>query len=72
MNIFTALLLSSLRLAFFGVLKVALSIYILFLSDSPLGGAASDDDGRTRDTASNAAHEASVTPTSLGRNAFSS
>jgi hypothetical protein len=46
MNIFKLVLLSSLRLAFFGVLKVALFIYIIFVPDSPLVGVAPDGDGR--------------------------
>jgi hypothetical protein len=71
-NIFKLVLLSSLRLAFFGFLKVALFIYIIVLPDSPVVGAAPDGDGRTGDTASNAAQEAGVTPRSLRRNAFSS
>jgi hypothetical protein len=70
MNIFKLVLLSSLTFVFFGVLRAALFIYILLLPDSPLGGVAPDGDVRTRDSASNAAQEAGVTPTSLKRNAF--
>ena len=72
MNTFRHVLLSSLRLAFFGFLKVALFIYIILLPDSPLVGVAPDGDGRTGDTASNAAQGAGVTPRSLRRDAFSS
>jgi hypothetical protein len=72
MSTFKLVLLSSLRLAFFSVLKVALFIYIIFLPDSPHVGVAQDGDGRAGDSAANAAQEADVTPTSLRRNAFSS
>lgn len=72
MNIFTLVLLSSLRFAFVGVLKAALFIYTLFLPDSPLAGVAQDGDGRTGDTAANATQEVGVTPASLRRNAFPS
>jgi hypothetical protein len=72
MNIFKLVLLSSLRLAFFGVLKVALFIYIIFVPDSTLVGVAPDGDRRAGDTASNAAQGAGVTPRSLRRDAFSS
>jgi hypothetical protein len=72
MNIFKLVLLSSLRLAFFGVLKVSLFIYIIVLPDTPLVGVEPDGDGRAGDTASNAAQEAGVTPRSLRRGAFSS
>jgi hypothetical protein len=71
MNIFKLVLLSSLRLAFFGVLKVALFVYIPFLPDSPLVGIPPEGDRRTGNTAANAAQEAGVTPRSLRRDAFS-
>jgi hypothetical protein len=70
MNILKLVLLTLFRLAFFGVLKVVLVVYILFLPDSPLAGVAQEDDGHTGDTA-NAAQGAGIVPASLRRDAFS-
>lgn len=70
MNIFKLVLFSSLAFIFFGVLRAALFLYILFLPDSPLAGVAPDGDVRTGDAASNAAQKAGIAPTSLKRNAF--
>jgi hypothetical protein len=70
MNSFKLVLLSSLRLAFVGVLKVALFVYILFLPDSPLVGIAPEGDRRTGNTAANAAQEAGAAPATLRRDAF--
>jgi len=46
MNIVKFALLGSLRIAFFGFLKVALCAYTLFLSDTVVGGTASEGNGQ--------------------------
>jgi len=51
MNVFKLMLLTLLSLAFFGVLKVALVIYIMFLPNAPVAGIAQEGDGHTGDTA---------------------
>jgi hypothetical protein len=71
MNIFKLVLLTLFRLVFFGVLKIALVVYILFLPDPPLAAIAQDGDSATGDTA-DAAQEASVVPASLRPDTFSS
>jgi hypothetical protein len=71
MSIFKLVLLTLFRLVFFGVIKVALVVYILFLPDSPLAAIAQDGDSATGDTA-DAAQEAGVVPASLRPDAFSS
>jgi hypothetical protein len=72
MNILKLVLLTIFRLAFIGVLKVALVIYTLFLPDSPLAGVVQDGDSHTGDTAANATQEAGILSASLRRDAFSS
>jgi hypothetical protein len=72
MTIFKLVLLTLLRLVFFGVIKVALVVYILFLPDSPVAGIVQEGDGHTGDTAVNAAQEAGAPVASLTRDAFSS
>ena len=57
MNIVKFALLGSLRIAFFGFLKVALCAYTLFLSDTVVGGTASEGNGQVGDTASYRAPE---------------
>jgi hypothetical protein len=52
MNIVKSMLRASLRITFFGVLKAALFIYILFLPDSPYVAKAPDGDGFAGVTAS--------------------
>ena len=52
MNILKLALLGSLRIAFFGFLKVALCAYTLFLPDAAFAGAACEDSGQVGDTAS--------------------
>jgi hypothetical protein len=57
MNILKLALLGSLRIAFFGFLKVALCAYTLFLSDAAFAGAAREGNGQVGDTASCGAPE---------------
>jgi hypothetical protein len=64
MNIFKFLLLASLGICVFGVLKAALFVYILFRPDSPPVGFALEADSRTGVTAKSA-REAGITPISL-------
>jgi hypothetical protein len=52
MNILKLALLGSLRIAFFGFLKVALRAYTLFLPDTAFAGAACEGNGQIGDTAS--------------------
>jgi hypothetical protein len=52
MNILKLALLGSLRIAFFGFLKVALCAYTLFLPNTAFAGAACEDNGQVGDTAS--------------------
>ena len=52
MNILKLVLLGSLRIAFFGFLKIALCAYTLFLPDTAFAGAAREDNGQVGDTAS--------------------
>ena len=46
MNILKLALLGSLRIAFFGFLKVALCAYTLFLPNTAFAGAAREDNGQ--------------------------
>jgi hypothetical protein len=57
MNILKLALLGSLRIAFFGFLKVALCAYTLFLPDAVFAGAACEDSGQVGDTASHDVRE---------------
>ena len=57
MNILKLALLGSLRIAFFGFLKVALCAYTLFLSDTAFAGAAREGNGQVGETASYGAPE---------------
>ena len=57
MNILKTVLLCSLRIAFFGFLKVALCAYTLFLSDTTFAGTAREGNGNAGDTASSAGPE---------------
>jgi hypothetical protein len=57
MNILKLALLGSLRIAFFGFLKVALCAYTLFLSDTAFAGAAREGNGQVGDAASYGAPE---------------
>ena len=57
MNILKLALLGSLRIAFFGFLKVALCAYTLFLSDTTFAGTAREGNGNAGDTASSAGPE---------------
>lgn len=50
MTILKRALLGSLRIAFLGSLKVALSVYALFLSDTSYAGALTEGNGRIGDT----------------------
>ena len=50
MTILKRALLGSLRIAFLGSLKVALSVYALFLSDTSYAGALTEGNGRVGDT----------------------
>jgi hypothetical protein len=52
MNILKLALLGSLRIVFFGFLKVALCAYTLFLSDTAFAGPAREGNGQVGDTAS--------------------
>jgi hypothetical protein len=52
MNILKLALLGSLRIAFFGILKVALCAYTLFLSDTAFVGTAREGNGQASDTVS--------------------
>jgi hypothetical protein len=52
MNILKLALLGSLRIAFFGILKVALCAYTLFLSDTAFAGTAREGNGQASDTVS--------------------
>ena len=52
MNILKLVLLGSLRIAFFGFLKVALCAYTLFLPNTAFAGAACEGNGQIGDTAS--------------------
>ena len=52
MNILKLALLGSLRIAFFGFLKVVLCAYTLFLPDAAFAGAACEDSGQVGDAAS--------------------
>jgi hypothetical protein len=70
MNVFKLMLLTLFRLAFFGVLKVALVIYIMFLPNAPFAGIAQEGDGHAGNTAVNAAREAGGPVASLKRHAF--
>jgi hypothetical protein len=65
MNVFKLMLLTLFRLAFFGVLKVALVIYIMFLPNAPVAGIAQEGDAHTGDTAVSAAREAEGAVVSL-------
>jgi hypothetical protein len=71
MNILKLALLGSLRIAFFGFLKVALSAYTLFLPDTAFAGAAREDNGQVGDTASYGAPKgnSNANMASAGRNA---
>ena len=57
MNILELTLLGSLRIAFFGFLKVALCAYTLFLSDTAFAGAAREGNGQVGAAASYGAPE---------------
>jgi hypothetical protein len=57
MNILKTVLLCSLRIAFFGFLKVALCAYTLFLSDTAFAGTAREGNGNAGDTASSVGPE---------------
>jgi hypothetical protein len=57
MNILKLALLGSLRIVFFGSLKVALCAYTLFLSDTAFAGPAREGNGQVGDTASYRAPE---------------
>jgi hypothetical protein len=50
MNIFKLALRSSLTFAFFGILRAALFIYVLFLPDSPQAGVVPNGDVRSHDS----------------------
>ena len=63
MNILKLALLGSLRIAFFGFLKVALCAYTLFLSVTAFAGTAREGNGHVGGTASDAAPEGAI-PTS--------
>ena len=52
MNILKLALLGSLRIAFFGFLKVALCAYTLFLSDTAFAGTAREGNGQASDAVS--------------------
>ena len=62
MNILKLALLASLRIAFFGSLKVALCAYTLFLSDTAFAGPAREGNGQVGDTASYRAPEGNTIP----------
>jgi hypothetical protein len=53
-NILKRALLGSLRIAFFGALKVALCVYILFLPDATFAGSEQQRGGQMGETASGA------------------
>jgi hypothetical protein len=57
MNILKAVLLATLRIVFFGSLKVALFVYVLFQSDTAVTAAPSDGNVHVGGTASYTAQE---------------
>jgi hypothetical protein len=52
-------LLGSLRIVFLGSLRVALFVYVLFLSDTSFAGAVTEDNGHVGDAGSYGATESS-------------
>jgi hypothetical protein len=66
MNILKLALLGSLRIAFFGFLKVALCAYTLFLSDTAFAGTAREGNGQASDAVSYGHPKVTATPIWLG------
>ena len=70
MNILKLALLGSLRIAFFGFLKVALCAYTLFLSDTAFAGTARKGNGQASDAVSYGPPEGNSNANMARRNAM--
>jgi hypothetical protein len=70
MNILKLALLGSLRIAFFGFLKVALCAYTLFLSDTAFAGTAREGNGQASDAVSYGPPEGNSNANMARRNAM--
>ena len=70
MNILKLALLGSLRIAFFGFLKVALCAYTLFLSDTAFAGTAREGNGQAGDAVSYGPPEGNSNANMARRNAM--
>ena len=70
MNILKLVLLGSLRIAFFGFLKVALCAYTLFLSDTAFAGTAREGNGQASDAVSYGPPEGNCNANMARRNAL--